>query len=88
MNGVQHYMAPVTFFVAGSSKNAFFFCPMRLPSLDSGRLFSAKIAFRDRPCVTLQSGRFCGTFSAAPARFFTSAQVFAFVAPRKGLLAL
>ena len=38
---------------------------------------AAKIAFRTVQWATLQSGRFCGTFSAAPARFFTSAQVFA-----------
>jgi hypothetical protein len=65
-----------------------FFYPMRLRSLDSGRLFSAKIAFRDRPGGTLRNGRFCGTFSAAPARTFLSAQVFGSVAPRKGLRAL
>jgi hypothetical protein len=88
MNGVQHYMAPVTSFVVNNTNCAYFFCPMRLPPLDSGRLFSAKIAFRDQPCATLQIGRFCGTFSAAPARTFMSAQVFALVAPRKGLLAL
>ena len=57
---------------------------MRLPSLDSGRLFSAKIAFRNNPCATLQSGRFCGTFFAAPAQPFMAAQVFVRSRPAKG----
>ena len=61
---------------------------MRLRSLDSGRLFSAKIAFRTISCATLQIGRFCGTFSAAPARFFTSAQVFAPSRPARASAAL
>ena len=134
-------MTKVTSFAVSNSKNAFFFCPMRLRSLDSGRrnstkspsppfeaarpfrlrrgalvdfaealrsahsnarrfaaprfsaarmvvflftIYSAKIAFRDRPYTTKRYGRFCGTFSAAPARFFTSAQVFAPSRPAKG----
>ena len=62
--------------------NALCFYPMRLRSLDCGRLFSAKIASRDQLCATPRYGRFCGTFSAAPARTFMSAQVFGSVAPR------
>ena len=84
VNGVSHYMSAVTFFTVCNTEDALFFYPMRLPSLDCGRLFSAKIAFRDKLCATLQGGRFCGTFSAAPARFFTSAQVFAPSRPAKG----
>ena len=60
------------------------FCPMRLPSLDSGRLFSAKIAFRNQPLVRLYAGDFAEPFSAAPARFFTSAQVFTRSRPVRG----
>ena len=78
-------MATVTSFVVGNTKSVSFFYPMRLPSLDYGRLFSAKIAFRAIPGATLQYGRFCGTFFAAPAQPFMAAQVFALVAPRKGL---
>ena len=66
-----------------TSSRALFY-PMRLRSLDSGRLFSAKIAFRNRPCATPRYGRFCGTFSAAPARLFIAAQVFAPSRPAKG----
>ena len=38
------------------------FCPMRLRSLDSGRLFSANTAFRDEPFIHLYSGDFAEPF--------------------------
>ena len=57
---------------------------MRLRSLDSGRLFSANTAFRDKPFTRLYPGGFAEPFFAAPARFFTSAQVFAPSRPAKG----
>ena len=83
-DGVEHYMTTVASFVAGNTIYVAFFYPIRLPSLDSGRLFSAKTAFRDKPCATLQSGRFCGTFFAAPAQPFMAAQVFARSRPARG----
>ena len=43
-----------------------------------------KDRFRHRTVGAIIFGRFCGTFSAAPARFFTSAQVFAPSRPAKG----
>ena len=82
--GVRRYMTTVASFVLGNNICAFFFCPMRLRSLDSGRLFSAKIASPHRTVHSLTCGRFCGTFSAAPARFLTSAQVFAPSRPARG----
>ena len=77
-------MTTVTFPAVGNAENALFFYPMRLRSLDSGRLFSAKIAFCHRACTTPRYGRFCGTFSAAPARPFLAAQVIAPSRPAKG----
>jgi 7-cyano-7-deazaguanine reductase len=56
-------MTSVASFVIGNNKDAFFFCPMRLRSLDSGRLFSAKIAFRIKPFTHLYSGDFAEPFS-------------------------
>ena len=43
-----------------------------------------KHRFPQQTVYTITHGRFCGTFSAAPARFFTSAQVFAPSRPAKG----
>ena len=43
-----------------------------------------KHRFSRQTVYTITDGRFCGTFSAAPARFFTSAQVFAPSRPAKG----
>ena len=63
-------MYETRFFSGASYFLTLSFYPMRLRSLDCGRLFSAKIAFRDQPCTTPQNGRLCGTFSAAPARTF------------------
>ena len=60
--GVLHYMATVASSVVGNANNAYFFCPMRLPSLDCGRLFSAKIAFRDAPFTQLYAGDFAEPF--------------------------
>ena len=51
----------VTSFIVGNNKSAFF-CPMRLRSLDSGRLFSANTAFRDKPFTHLYSGGFAEPF--------------------------
>ena len=56
-------MTSFAYFVVGNNKNAFFFCPMRLRSLDSGRLFSANTAFRDKPFIHLYSGGFAEPFS-------------------------
>jgi len=78
----------VASFVVGNNKNAFIFCPMRLRSLDSGRLFSAKTAFRDKPFTQLRMGGFAEPFFAAPARFFTSAQIFAPSRPARAFAAL
>ena len=56
-------MTQVASFVVDNNKNAFFFCPMRLRSLDSGRLFSANTAFRDEPFIHLYAGDFAEPFS-------------------------
>ena len=61
-DGVLHYLSTVTSSVVGNTSRAFFFYPMRLPSLDSGRLFSAKIAFRDAPFIQLYAGDFAEPF--------------------------
>ena len=50
------------FFRRRQHPKRFLFCPMRLPSLDSGRLFSAKIAFRNTPFIQLPAGDFAEPF--------------------------
>ena len=49
-------------FLSPATLKTLFFYPMRLPSLDSGRLFSAKIAFRDEPFTQLYAGDFAEPF--------------------------
>jgi hypothetical protein len=55
-------MTPFASFAVVNNIYAFFFCPMRLRSLDSGRLFSAKIAFRCEWFTHLYTGDFAEPF--------------------------
>ena len=60
-DGEQRYITIVASFAVGNHIYALF-CPMRLRSLDSGRLFSAKIAFRRQPFAQLFAGDFAEPF--------------------------
>jgi hypothetical protein len=83
-DGVRRYMTMVASFVLSNNIYA-------LSLLSDATPFArlrAAVFRKDR--ISLQTvcaiiyGRFCGTFFAAPARFFTSAQVFAPSRPAKG----
>ena len=75
------FQSPVTL-------NTLFFYPMRLPSLDSGRLFSAKIAFRDQPFFFDYIRAILRNLFRRPCANFSVRAGLRSVAPRKGLLAL
>jgi hypothetical protein len=80
-------MTPVASFIVGNNKNALFLSD----ATPFARLRAAvfrKHRFRHRTAYSLIFGRFCGTFFAAPARFFTSAQVFAPSRPARASAAL
>ena len=82
-DGVRRHITASAFFTVGNNKNASF-----LSDATPFARLRAAVFRKDRfppptVCAVIY-GRFCGTFFAAPARFFTSAQVFAPSRPAKG----
>ena len=80
-DGVQHYMTTVTSLVVGNTKSVLFLSDATPVARLRAAVFR-KYRFPQPIVCSIIYGRFCGTFSAAPARTFMSAQVFDSVAPR------